>query len=150
MTSDHVAGILEEVCSERGLPKTIRVDNGPEFISKSLDCWAYWNGVKLDFSRPGKPTDNAYIESFNGRLRQECLNEHWFTSLQDAAKILETWWRDYNENRPTAAWAIFPRPSSPLRLQPPGYALQLKPETRFSNIPTGTKTGARSALETLT
>ena len=66
----------------------IQVDNGPEFISKSLDWWAYWNKVKLDFSRPGKPTDNAVIESFNGRLRQECLNQNWFLSLEDAQEKL--------------------------------------------------------------
>ena len=65
----------------RGAPKTIRVDNGPEFVSKTLDRWAYQNGVTLDFSRPGKPTDNAFVESFNGRLRDECLNAHWFLSL---------------------------------------------------------------------
>jgi transposase InsO family protein len=64
-------------------------DNGPEFISKPLDLWAYWNGVKLDFSRPGKPTDNAFIESFNGKFRQECLNENWFLSLEDAQERVD-------------------------------------------------------------
>jgi putative transposase len=74
LTGDDVVRVLEGVVSQRGKPQTIRVDNGPEFISRSLDLWAYFNGVKLDFSRPGKPTDNAFIESFNGRLRDECLN----------------------------------------------------------------------------
>ena len=87
---------------DHGRPRTIRVDNGPEFISKDVDLWAYWNHVTLDFSRPGKPTDNAYIESFNGRFRQECLNEHWFLSLDDAREKVEAWRRDYNQNGLTA------------------------------------------------
>ena len=74
LTGDDVVRVLEGVASLRGKPQTIRVDNGPAFISRSLDLWASFNGVKLDFSRPGKPTDNAFIESFNGRLRVECLN----------------------------------------------------------------------------
>ena len=73
---------------------------GPEFISKALDRWAYENGVTLDFSRPGKPTDNAFVESFNGRLRDECLNAHWFLSIADARAKIEAWRRDYNESRP--------------------------------------------------
>ena len=84
LTGDDVVQILKGVASQRGKPQTIRVDNGPEFISRSLDLWAYSSGVKLDFSRPGKPTDNAFIESFNGRLRDECLNQHWFLSLDEA------------------------------------------------------------------
>ncbi len=72
---------------------------GPEFISKDVDLWAYWNHVKLDFSRPGKPTDNAYVESFNARFRLECLNEHWFLSLEDAQEKIEAWRQDHNENR---------------------------------------------------
>lgn len=77
-----------------------RFDNGPEFISKDVDLWAYWNKVKLDFSRPGKPTDNATIESFNARFRQECLNAHWFLSLEDAREKIEVWREDYNGVRP--------------------------------------------------
>jgi putative transposase len=104
LTGDDVVQILEQVTQQRGAhPETIRVDNGPEFISKSLDWWAYWNRVKLDFSRPGKPTDNAFIESFNGRLRQECLNQHWFLSLEDAQEKLDSWRKDYNERRPHSA-----------------------------------------------
>src|SRR5262249_38686400 len=75
----------------------------PEFISRSLDLWAYWNGVQLDFSRPGKPTDNALIESFNGKLRQECLNQHWFLSLEDAREKIEGWGGEYNQHRPHSA-----------------------------------------------
>jgi len=87
------------MCSGRK-PDRIKVDNGSEFISKALDRWAYENKVTLDFSRPGKPTDNAYIESFNGSLRDECLNAHWFMSLSDARGKIEDWRRDYNEFRP--------------------------------------------------
>ncbi len=99
-TGHDVARVLTSVGAERGLPRAIRVDNGPEFVSKALDQWAYWNKVKLDFSRPGKPMDNAFIESFNGRLRAECLNGNWFLSLEDARSTFEAWRRDYNEERP--------------------------------------------------
>lgn len=85
------------------IPKRIKVDNGSEFISKALDKWAYENKVMLDFSRPGKPTDNAYIESFNGSFRDECLNIHWFMSLEDAQEKIESWRKDYNEFRPHSA-----------------------------------------------
>ena len=88
---------------EVGLPATIRVDQGTEFVSRDLDLWAYQRGVTLDFSRPGKPTDNAFIEAFNGRFRAECLNAHWFLSLADARKKLEDWRRYYNEERPHGA-----------------------------------------------
>jgi putative transposase len=96
----RVVRVLEYLKEFRGLPQMIRVDNGPEFISKALDLWACANGVTLDFSRPGKPTDNAFIESFNGRLRDECLNANWFLSLDDARSKIEAWRRDYNEVRP--------------------------------------------------
>jgi putative transposase len=108
LTGDDVVKALERVSGVRGAPETIRVDNGPEFISRSLDLWAYWNGVKLDFSRPGKPTDNALIESFNGKLRQECLNQHWFLSLEDANEKVESWRRDYNQHRPHSALGNVP------------------------------------------
>ncbi|QDS99567.1 Integrase core domain protein [Adhaeretor mobilis] len=101
LTGDDVVAVLEAVRKRRGaVPESIRVDNGPEFISKSLDWWAYFNKVTLDFSRPGKPTDNAFIESFNGRVRQECLNQHWFLNLADAIKKVEAWRIDYNQVRP--------------------------------------------------
>jgi putative transposase len=86
-----------------GYPRTIRVENGSEFISRDLDLWAYQREVVLDFSRPGKPTDNAFIEAFNGRFLSECLNTHWFMSLEDAREKLEDWRRDYNEVRPHGA-----------------------------------------------
>jgi len=100
LTGDHVVAVLEEIVKRRGRPESIFVDNGPEFISKSLDLWAYWNHVKLDFSRPGKPTDNAYIESFHDKLRIECLNQHWFLSMEDAQEKLESWRQEYNTWRP--------------------------------------------------
>lgn len=82
------AATLDAACQAPGYPKTIRVDNGSEFIPRDMDLWAYTNGFTLDFSRPGKPTDNAFIEAFNGRFRAECLNAHWFLSLADAREIL--------------------------------------------------------------
>lgn len=100
---EDVVATLEQVCKRTGYPATIRVDQGSEFISKDMDLWAYANDVTLDFSRPGKPTDNAFIEAFNGRFRAECLNAHWFMSLEDAAEKLEAWRRDYNEERPHGA-----------------------------------------------
>lgn len=98
-----VVETLERVCREVGYPKSIRVDQGSEFISRDLDLWAYQHDVALDFSRPGKPTDNAFIESFNGSFRAECLNAHWFMSLADARQKMEDWRRDYNEVRPHSA-----------------------------------------------
>ncbi len=100
---EDVVATLERVCQAMGYPKTIRVDQGSEFVSRDLDLWAYQKGVTLDFSRPGKPTDNAFIEAFNGRLRAECLNTHWFLTLDDAREKLERWRRDYNEVRPHGA-----------------------------------------------
>ena len=91
---------LEKIKAARRLPQRIKVDNGPEFISRALDAWAYLNKVHLDYSRPGKPTDNPHIESFNGSFREECLNTHWFMSLEDAKMKIETWRKDYNEYRP--------------------------------------------------
>ena len=99
----RVAEILTLIALERGKPENIRVDNGPEFTSKKLDQWAYLNQVELDFSRPGKPTDNALIEAFNGRLREECLNQSWFLSLEDAREKVEDWRQEYNRTRPHGA-----------------------------------------------
>lgn len=100
---EDVVQTLETVCARIGYPKAIRVDQGSEFISRDLDLWAYHRGVVLDFSRPGKPTDNAFIESFNGKFRAECLNAHWFMSLDDARRKMEEWRRDYNEVQPHSA-----------------------------------------------
>lgn len=100
---EDVVQTLERVCAKVGYPKTIRVDNGSEFISRDLDLWAYAKGVVLDFSRPVKPTDNAFIEAFNSKFRQECLNAHWFLTLADTREKLDLWRRDYNEVRPHSA-----------------------------------------------
>lgn len=100
MKGQDVVQVLDRVSNTRELPKTIRLDNGPEFTSKALDKWAYEKGVTLDFSRPGKPTDNGFIESFNGRFREECLNTNWFLSLLDAQDKIEAWREDYNVSRP--------------------------------------------------
>ena len=96
----RVAAILSEIGSVRGLPENIVVDHGPEFISNALDEWAYSREVKLHFIRPGKPVDNAFIESFNARFRDECLNVNWFMSIEHARRVIEAWRIDYNENRP--------------------------------------------------
>lgn len=101
--SDRVVEILNKLSKQRNLPRRIQVDNGPEFISKRLDQWAYFQHVELDFIRPGKPSDNGIIEAFNGRLRQECLNENWFLSLDDAQQKVEAWRHEYNNNRPHGA-----------------------------------------------
>jgi putative transposase len=99
----RVVRVLEEVARERGYPQAIQVDNGPEFISRVVDQWAFEHGVELHFIEPGKPTQNAHIESFNGKFRDECLNENWFLSLHEARVKIEAWRRDYNQARPHSA-----------------------------------------------
>jgi putative transposase len=100
LTGRRVAEVLTRLALEHGLPETITVDNGPEFVSKALDQWAYANGVQLDFITPGKPVENPYIESFNSSFRKECLNQHWFFSLAEARTEAEAWRHEYNEFRP--------------------------------------------------
>jgi putative transposase len=99
----RVAAVLSQIAAFRGLPENIVVDNGPEFISNALDAWAYERGIKLQFIRPGKPVDNAYMESFNGKFRDECLNQNWFASIEHARRLVEEWRIDYNEERPHSA-----------------------------------------------
>jgi putative transposase len=96
----RVARVLDRLHATLGLPQSIVVDNGPEFAGRTLDAWAYARGVMLRFIRPGKPIENAYVESFNGKFRDECLNEHWFVSLAEAKAAIETWRLDYNTVRP--------------------------------------------------
>ena len=96
----YVTRIMDAIKRSRGLPKVIRSDNGREFCGRAMAVWAHENGVALRFIEPGKPNQNAYVESFNGRLRDECLNEHWFTSLAHARAVIEEWRSDYNEQRP--------------------------------------------------
>jgi putative transposase len=113
LTGARVVAVLEHLKQTTGVPERIAIDNGPEFVSKALDAWAYRNGVRLEFSRPGKPTDNAFAESFNGRFRDECLDQHWFASLEEARQVIEAWRIEYNTERPhralkqqtPAAWA---------------------------------------------
>lgn len=137
---EDVVATLERTCARSGYPKTIRVDQGSEFISRDLDLWAYARGVTLDFSRRGKPTDNAFAEAFNNRVRAECLNAYWFLTLADAREKLEAWLRYYNEERCSSAWrskarhigrwasgarmvaaSLRCRASSPLRRAPCGF-----------------------------
>jgi putative transposase len=96
----RVRRVLDRIATERGLPEAIVLDNGPEFRGRALAAWSQERGVRLEFIQPGKPVQNAYIESFNGRLRDECLNANWFTSLSDARRKVETWRLDYNQQRP--------------------------------------------------
>jgi putative transposase len=114
-----VVTTLERITREHGFPRRIKVDNGPEFISKDLDRWAYWNHVELDFSRPGKPADNALVEAFNSRFRQECLNQHWFLSLEDANSKLRSWQNEYNSEHPHSAL---------------GYRTPLEGRSKSSNV----------------
>lgn len=100
LPGERVAHTLDRLARERGLPKTIVCDNGPEFQSQVLDFWAHRHGVTLSFIQPGKPVQNAFVESFNGKFRDECLNENYFTSLLDAQTTIEAWRKDYNEMRP--------------------------------------------------
>lgn len=96
----RVVNVLEKLAEIRGLPEVITIDNGPEFAGRALDEWAYRKGVTLNFIRPGKPIENAFAESFIGRLRDECLNTNWFLSLKHARDIIEEWRKDYNDIRP--------------------------------------------------
>ncbi len=100
LPGERVVRELEQLVRQRGLPGMIVTDNGPEFAGKAVDAWASRRGVKLHFIRPGKPVENAYVERFNGKFRDECLNEHWFTSLAPARAVIEGWRQDYNEVRP--------------------------------------------------
>jgi putative transposase len=103
LSGEKVATALDKALLQRSAPESITVDNGTEFTSKALDLWAYKNGIHLDFIRPGRPVENGYIESFNGRLRDECLNVEVFFNLADARRKLYLWRRDYNHNRPHSA-----------------------------------------------
>lgn len=108
LRGEDVVKVLNRIKGQRGAPRMLFCDNGSEFSSQAMDSWAYQNGVRIDFSRPGRPTDNAHVESFNGTFREECLNAHWFTTLREAKEIIEAWRREYNESRPHRAlgeWA---------------------------------------------
>jgi putative transposase len=105
---ERVVRVLDDVVAQRGKPQVIQIDNGPEFRSKALDVWACQNGVKLHFIEPGKPTQNGLIESFNGRFRDECLNQEWFSSLKEARQLIEAWRVGYNSKRPHSSLGYLP------------------------------------------
>jgi putative transposase len=100
ITSKDVAAVLDRVIAQRAVPNAITCDNGTEFTSKVFDEWAFTRKIQLDFIRPGKPVENAFIESFNGKLREECLSQNWFTDVDDAQAAMAAWMGEYNESRP--------------------------------------------------
>jgi putative transposase len=100
LSGDRIVRVLDRLRVVRGLPRVLVCDNGPEFVGRALDAWAHQHGVTVHFIRPGRPVENCYIESFNGRLRDECLNQHWFLSLPDARRRIEAWRAEYNSARP--------------------------------------------------
>jgi putative transposase len=108
LRSHDVVAAVERLRQSRGRPESLRCDNGSEFTSQLMDLWAYQHQVRIDYSRPGKPTDNAYVESFNGTFRDECLNAHWFESIADARAVVESWRVEYNESRPHRALGEVP------------------------------------------
>lgn len=116
ISGKRVCTVLSQIAAFRGLPENIVVDNGPEFISNALDAWAYERGVKLHFIRPGRPVDNAYMESFNGKFRDECLNLHWFMSVGHSRNIAEGYRLDYNNERPHSSLGDL-TPSEFMRLE---------------------------------
>jgi putative transposase len=125
LPGSRVVGMLEDVAGERGYPDMLVVDNGPEFRGRELDRWAYQNGVKLFFIDPGRPMQNASIESFNGRFREECLDQSWFTSLAEARRVIETWRLDYNQHRPHTS----------LRMATPAAFAAMRPFTKRQRAP---------------
>ena len=118
LSGNRVARVLSFLIELRGKPQSILTDNGPEFAGKALDTWAYEHGVKQQFIQPGKPMQSGYVESFNGKLRDECLNEHWFTDIGHAQSVIEQWRIDYNMVRPH---------SSLNNLTPAQFAAKLPP-----------------------
>ncbi len=119
----RVVRVLERLAASIGLPALIVVDNGPEFVSRAVDAWTYAHGVTLRFIRPGKPVENAYIESFNGKFRDECLNEHWFQTVAEAQAVIAAWRLDYNEVRPHSALGDVTPATFAAHLKPRGLAL---------------------------
>ena len=134
----QVTEALDTLVKLRGRPKSLRVDNGPEFAGRMLDQWAYLNGVEIDFSRPGKPTDKRlHRVRFNGRLRAECLNASWFLSLADARERIEDWRCHYNEDRPhTALGGLTPRAFADQAVHSPRACIGRGPQTGSTPRPT--------------
>jgi putative transposase len=123
LSGHRIVRVLERLRVIRGCPQTLVCDHGPEFVGRAVGEWAEQHGVTLHFIRPGKPVDNCYIESFNGKLRDECLNQHWFLSLADAQRKIEAWRRDYNEARPHRGLP---------RCTPAEFAQQQQEQLRFT------------------
>jgi putative transposase len=117
LPGQRVVRVLTQLVERHGAPQQITIDNGPEFTGQVLDAWAYAQQVTLDFIEPGKPMQNGYLESFNGKFRDECLNVHWFLSLAQARQIIDAWREDYNTQRPHSA----------LNQQPPAVFAQTIP-----------------------
>lgn len=160
ISGQRVARLLDEQASTRGAyPRRIVCDNGPEFISQALDHWADEHCVKLEFIQPGKPVQNCFVESFNGRFRDECLNENWFISLDDARRIINLWKKEYNEIREHGSLggltpSEFARKRHSLRADTPSSVLPLKGEEallrqRHETLPERTETINNSAEPTL-
>ena len=127
LRGENVVEVCNALVAQRGAPKRVFTDNGSEFSGRMFDLWAYHHGVRIDFSRPGKPTDNCFIESFNGSLRDECLNVHWFESMEEARAKIEAWRIDYNESRPHQA----------LQEETPAqFAMRAKELERSMSLPT--------------
>ena len=108
ISGQRVTRVLDRIIELRGKPECLVTDNGPEFTSRAMDAWAYERGIQLNFIRPGKPTENCFVESFNGKFRDECLNQHWFVSLNDARRYIELWRKDYNTVRPHSSLGNVP------------------------------------------
>ncbi len=123
-----VTRVLHQLAATRGLPRVLRTDNGPEFCGRAMLTWAHERGLTLRLIEPGKPNQNAYIESFNGRFRDECLNEHWFTSVAHAQAVIEAWRCEYNDERPKEALG---------GLTPTAYARQLTERTKRDRVTAG-------------
>ncbi|WP_281399907.1 IS3 family transposase [Microvirga zambiensis] len=128
LRGEHVVEVLNRLVRQRGAPQYLFADNGAEFTGHLVDLWAYHHGTRMDFSRPGKPTDDAHIETFNGSLRDECLNLHWFETIAEAKRIIEAWRRDYNESRPHMALG---------NRTPQEYAVRISPSPQMQGSEAG-------------
>jgi putative transposase len=126
ISGERVGRVLDRAAARHGWPEVIVMDNGPEFTSKALDQWAYERGIQLYFIQPGKPVQNAFVESFNGKMREECLNQSWFTSLEHARQVIEAWRQDYNTVRPHRSLGGLPPEEYERRLTS-GSALRASP-----------------------
>lgn len=126
MGGAYVVRLLDQAACFRGYPRAVRTDNGPEFTSRAFIAWTQRNGIEHRLIEPGKPMQNGYIESFNGKFRDECLNEHWFTSLAQARKVITDWRRDYNEARPHSSCG---------RIPPAQFAANHRAQTTDNAVP---------------